>query len=80
MLYFFFFNIQKYPPYLNLKGFKKEDLYYLKIKYLSKSYIDKDIMIIIKKERVRARLVRRLIWVEEKLCSNHNNPKNKIII
>ena len=24
--------------------------------------------------RVRARLVRRLIWVEELLCSNHNNP------
>ena len=24
--------------------------------------------------RVRARLVRRLIWVEEQLCSNHNNP------
>jgi hypothetical protein len=25
--------------------------------------------------RVRAGLVRRLIWVEEKLCSNHNDPK-----
>jgi len=25
-------------------------------------------------KRVRARLVRRLIWVEELLCSNHNNP------
>ena len=24
--------------------------------------------------RVRARLVRRLIWVEDKLCSNHNDP------
>ena len=34
----------------------------------------KDIKYIIK--RVRARLVRRLIWVEELLCSNHNNPKN----
>lgn len=28
-----------------------------------------------KQKRVRARLVRRLIWVEELLCSNHNNPK-----
>ena len=28
-------------------------------------------------KRVRARLVRRLIWVEEQLCSNHNNPKRK---
>lgn len=26
-------------------------------------------------KRVRARLVRRLIWVEDLLCSNHNNPK-----
>ena len=25
-------------------------------------------------KRVRAGLVRRLIWVEEYLCSNHNNP------
>ena len=25
-------------------------------------------------KRVRARLVRRLIWVEELLCSNHNDP------
>lgn len=32
-------------------------------------------------KRVRARLVRRLIWVENLLCSNHNNPiylQNKI--
>jgi len=28
--------------------------------------------------RVRARLVRRLIWVEDLLCSNHNDPINKI--
>jgi len=26
-------------------------------------------------KQVRARLVRRLIWVEELLCSNHNNLK-----
>ena len=25
-------------------------------------------------------MVRRLIWVEDLLCSNHNNPKNIIII
>lgn len=30
--------------------------------------------------RVRARLVRRLIWVEELLCSNHNNPKKIYIM
>lgn len=31
--------------------------------------------------RIRARLVRRLIWVENLLCSNHNNPsKEKIKI
>jgi hypothetical protein len=29
-------------------------------------------------KRVRARLVRRLIWVEELLCSNHNNPIEKL--
>ena len=31
---------------------------------------------ILSEKQVRARLVRRLIWVEEVLCSNHNNLKS----